>query len=200
MNRLWESARRGLVCHNQTRLRVWRGMIVGTIIFVVASLRVGTAMAHERQAILAVLQAYMAAVYARDYATAYQWISEADRRLKSLAHYEQDNQPFTGASLMLAQRLAREMVIREAVVERQGDHATVQTTLSLPDGNAEDVSRLLLAPGGFEEAPRQEIEERMAKLEALIASGQLPRLEVEDTWTLVRDSSGWRIRLGAETP
>ncbi len=130
MNRLWESARRGLVCHNQTRLRVWRGMIVGTIIFVVASLRVGTAMAHERQAILAVLQAYMAAVYARDYATAYQWISEADRRLKSLAHYEQDNQPFTGASLMLAQRLAREMVIREAVVERQGDRATVRTTLS----------------------------------------------------------------------
>jgi hypothetical protein len=92
------------------------------------------------------------------------------------------------------------MVVREMVVERQGDHATVQTTLSLPDGNAEDVSRLLLAPGGFEEAPRQEIEERMAKLEALIASGQLPRLEVEDTWTLVRDSSGWRIRLGAETP
>jgi len=175
-------------------------MIVGTIIFVVASLRVGTAMANERQAILTVLQAYMAAVYARDYATAYQWISEADRRLKSLAHYEQDNQPFIGASLILAQRLAREMVIQEAVVERQGDRATVRTTLSLPHGNAEEVSRLLLAPGGFEEAPRDELEETMAKLDALIASGQLPRLEVEETWTLVRDPAGWRIRFGGETP
>jgi hypothetical protein len=200
MHRLWRSARRGLVSHDQTRPRVGKAMIIGTVIFVVASFRLDTAMADEREAILTVLQSYMAAVYARDYATAYQWISAADRRVKSLAHYEQDNQPFTGASLVLAQRLAREMVIREAVVERQGDRATVRTTLSLPDGNAEDVSRLLLAPGGFEEAPRNELEERMAKLEALIASGQLPRLEVEDTWTLVRDPSGWRILLGGETP
>jgi hypothetical protein len=200
MNYLWETARRGLVSQEQTRLRVWRGIIVGTIIFVVATIHIGTAMAHERQAILAVLQAYLTAVYARDYATAYQWISEADRRLKSPAHYEQDNQPFKGASLVLAQRLAREMVIQEAVVERQGDRATVRTTLSLPAGNAEEVSRLLLAPGGFEEAPRDEIEERMAKLEALIVSGELPRLEVEDTWTLVRDPAGWRILSGGETP
>ena len=166
MHCLWERSRRGLVCHDHTRLRVRRGKIVGTIIVVVASLHLGTAMAHERQAILAVLQAYMTAVYARDYATAYQWLSEADRRQKSLAHYERDNQPFTGASLVLAQRLAREMIIQEAVVKRQGDRATVRTTLSLPAGNAEAVSRLLLAPGGFEEAPRHELEERMAKLEA----------------------------------
>jgi hypothetical protein len=200
MHHLWGSARRGLVSHDQTRPRVGRAMIIGTVIFVVASFRLDTAMPDEREAILTVLQSYMAAVYAREYATAYQWISAADRRLKSLAHYEQDNQPFTGASLVLAQRLAREMVIREAVVERQGDHATVRITLSLPDGNAEDVSRLLLAPGGSEEAPRHELEERMAKLEALIASGQPPHLEVEDTWTLVRDPAGWRILLGGETP
>ena len=55
------------------------------------------------------------------------------------------------------------------------------------------------APSGFEEAPRREIEERMAKLEALISSGQPPCLEVEDTWTLVRGPSGWRIMLGGET-
>jgi hypothetical protein len=175
-------------------------MIIGTIIFVAASLRLDAAMADEREAIFAVLQAYMAAVYARDYASAYQWISDADRRLKSLAQYEQDNRPFKGASLVLAQRLAREMVIREAVVERQGDRATVRTSLSLPDGNAEDVSRLLLAPGGFEEAPMNELEGRMAELEALIASGKLPRLEVEDTWTLVRDPGGWRVFVGGETP
>jgi hypothetical protein len=175
-------------------------MILGTVIFVVASLHLDTAMADEQEAILKVLQSYLTALYARDYAAAYQWISAADQQRKSLAHYEQDNQPFKGPSLVLAQRLAQEMIVRETVVERQGDYATVRTTLSLPDGNAEDVSRLLLAPGGFEEAPRHELEERMAKLETLIASGQLPRLEVEDTWTLVRDPSGWRIRLGGEAP
>jgi hypothetical protein len=35
----------------------------------------------------------------------------------------------------------------------------------------------------------------MTTLEALIVSGKLPRLEVEDTWTLVRDPAGWRILL-----
>jgi hypothetical protein len=92
------------------------------------------------------------------------------------------------------------MIIQEAVVEHQGDRATVRTTLNLPAGNAEAVSRLLLAPGGSEEPPGEEIEERMAEIEALMASGQLPRLEVEDTWTLVQDPAGWRILLGGETP
>ena len=200
MHRQWGSARRGVVSHAQTRPWVGRAMLIGTILFVVTSFRLDAAMPDEREAILAVLQAYLAAVYARDYATAYQWISDADRRQKSLTHYEQENQPFKGASLVLAQRLAREMVIQEAVVERQEDRAMVRTTLSLPHGNAEEVSRLLLAPGGVEEAPAHEIEERMARLEALIASGQLPRLEVEDTWTLVRDPAGWRVLVGGATP
>jgi hypothetical protein len=200
MNYIWESVRGGIACHDQTPLRVWKGMIVGVIIFVVASLHIGAAVANERQEILTVLQAYLAAAYARDYATAYQWLSDADQRSKSLVHYEQDNQPFKGASLVLAQRLAKEIVIQEAVVERQGDHATVRTTLSLPAGNADEVSHLLLAPGGFEEAPGDELEERTAKLEALIAGGQLPRLEAEDTWILVRDPAGWRIRLEGEAP
>jgi hypothetical protein len=200
MNCRWERACRRLVSHDRSRPRGWKGMIVGVIIYVVASLHIGFAVANERQEILTVLQAYLAAAYARDYATAYQWLSEADQRSKSLPLYEQDNQPFKGASLVLAQRLAKEIVIQEAVVERQGDHATVQTTLSLPAGNADEVSHLLLAPGGFEEAPRDELEERTAKLEALIAGGQLPRLETEDTWSLVRDPAGWRIRLEGEAP
>jgi hypothetical protein len=200
MNDLWESARTGRVCLDQTRLWICRSVIVGVLMLAMITSHMGTAIADERQDVLTVLQDYLTAVYARDYATAYQWLSEADRRQKSLAQYEQDNQPFKGASLALAQRLAKEIVIREAVVERQGDRATVQTTLGLPNGNAEEVSRLLLAPSGFEEAPRAELEERMAKLDALIASGQLPRLDAEDTWTLVRDPAGWRILLAGGTP
>jgi hypothetical protein len=175
-------------------------MFIGTLIIVAASIHLDAARADEREALIGALQSYLTALYARDYAAAYQWLSAADQQRQSLAHYEHDNQPFKGASLVLAQRLAREMVIREAVVDLQGERATVRTTLSLPDGNAQEVSHLLLAPGGFEEAPKHELAERMAKLEALIAGGQLPRLEAEDSWSLVRDPLGWRIRLAAETP
>jgi hypothetical protein len=147
----------------------------------------------EQDAILSTVRAYLTAVYARDYAEAYRWLSAADRRLKSQADYEQDNEPFTGATLALAKRLAQAIVIDHPVVERQGERATVRATLSLPNGNAEAVSALLFAEGGSAGAPMQELGERMAKLEALIASGKLPKVEVEQAWELVRDPEGWRM-------
>jgi hypothetical protein len=149
----------------------------------------------ERQAILAALRAYVAALYARDYAEAYRWIAAADRRLKSQAEYEQDHEPFTGASLTLAKRLAREIVLRHAAIELEDGRATVRATLVLPNGNAQEVSALLLAEDGTAEAPANQLEERLAKLEALIANGTIPTVEVEDAWTLVRDPEGWRIFL-----
>jgi cytochrome c oxidase assembly protein Cox11 len=65
--------------------------------------------------------------------------------------------------------------------------------LSLPNGNAEEISHLLFSDGGFAGAPMHEIDDRLAKLEALIASGKLPRVEVEEVWTLRQDPEGWRI-------
>ena len=176
--------------------RWWKAFILGTVAGVAMlgpGLRV--AMADERDAMLTTVRAYVTAVYARDYAEAYRWIAAVDRRLKSLADYEQDNESFTGASLALARRLAQEIVISDAVIERRGNRATVQAKLSLPHGSADEVSDLLLADDGFSEAPMSELSERIAKLESLIASGKLPRVEVEETWELMRDAEGWRIFL-----
>jgi Cytochrome c oxidase assembly protein CtaG/Cox11 len=170
--------------------------IIGVVAcMVMLTLRVGVAMGNERDAILLPLRAYMAAVYARDYAEAYRWIATADRRLKSQADYEQDNEAFKGASQTLARRLAQAIVIQKSVIEGQGERAAVRARLTLPNGNAHEVSDLLLAEGGLAEAPPAELEERMAKLEALILSGKLPTVEVEEEWTLVRDPEGWRVFL-----
>jgi len=155
----------------------------------------GTAGSEERDAILATVRAYVTAVYARDYAEAYRWIAAVDRRVKSQADYTQDNEPFTGASLVLARRLAREIVIRDPVVERLGHRARVRAKVSLPNANSEEVSRLLLAKGGTAEAPVDELPDRLAKLEALIASGGAPRVEGEEAWALVQDAGRWHISL-----
>jgi Cytochrome c oxidase assembly protein CtaG/Cox11 len=161
---------------------------------VILALGAGAARGDERDAMLATARAYMAALYARDYAEAYRWIAAADRQLKSQADYEQDNEPLTGASLALARRLAQEIVIHTPAIERQGERATVRARLRLPNGNAEEVSDLLLAEDGLAEAPLAELGERMAKLEALIASGKLPRVELEEAeWVLMRDPEGWRV-------
>jgi hypothetical protein len=156
---------------------------------------IGAAAEQEPEAILAVVRAYTTALYTRDYAEAYRWIAEADRRLKSQTDYERDNDPFTGAALVLARRLAQEIVIRDPVIEHHGRQAHVRARLSLPNGNAAEVSRLLFAEGGFAEPPLAELGERMARLETLIASGNLPTVEVEETWTLVHDPQGWRVFL-----
>lgn len=157
---------------------------------------VGVATGDEQDAMLATVRAYVAALYARNYAEAYRWIAAADRQLKSQADYEQDNEPFKGTSLALGRRLTQEVMLQKPVIERQSERATVRARLSLPNGNAEEISDLLLAEGGLAEAPLAELGERMAKLEALIASGKLPRVEVEEVeWVLVRDPEGWRIFL-----
>jgi len=155
----------------------------------------GAAREHDQEAILSVVRGYVAAIYARDYAEAYRWISAADRRLKSQADYEQDNDPFTGPSLILARRLAREIVVRDPVLTRRGHRVKVRTQVSLPNGSAEEVARLVLGKDGTAEAPLEELKDRLAKLEALIAEGKLPRMDGEETWTLVQDPEGWRIFL-----
>ena len=148
---------------------------------------------NEQDAILSTVRAYLTVLYARDYGAAYRWLSAADRRLKSQADYEQDNEPFTGATLVLAKHLAHEIVIRDPVVKRQGDRATLQAILILPNGNAAELSDVLFADDGFAEAPMHELGERRTRLEALIASGNLPKVQVQETWELVRDPEGWRI-------
>jgi hypothetical protein len=171
---------------------VARGVIAGVLLLFAG---IGVAMGSERDEIFSAVQAYTRAVYARDYAEAYRWIAAVDRELKPLVDYEQDNEAFQGPSLALAQRLAQEIVIRDAVVEPDAKRAKVRAKVSLPHGNAEEVSRLLFAEGGIAEAPLEELSERIAKLEALIASGGLPRVDGEETWTVVREPEGWRVFL-----
>jgi hypothetical protein len=59
--------------------------------------------------------------------------------------------------LALAKRLAQETVIRDPVIERQAERATVRQ-LSLPHGNADEISDLL-ADDGFSEAPGELVSE-----------------------------------------
>ena len=165
------------------------------VCLVLLTLGIEVAMSDEREAILATVRSYIGAVYARDFAEAYRWIAAADRHLKSQADYEQDHEPFAGSSLTLARRLAQEIVIQDPAIAPHGDRVKVQARLNLPNANAEEVSEVVLAEEGGTEAPPAELAERMAKLDALIASGHLPTVEVEGEWTLVRDPEGWRVWL-----
>src|ERR1044072_1701538 len=67
---------------------------------------------------------YLAAVYARDYAKVYSWLSTEDRKAKSRAEYLTENPSFSGAALEVARGLARMIELKEVRAGVQGDRQT----------------------------------------------------------------------------
>lgn len=78
-----------------------------------------------------VAMAYLKAVYARDYRTAYQWISAQDRRYKSETDYLRENPPFSDGASELAYKLANEIEWRQIQREVYADKAAVRFTHQL---------------------------------------------------------------------
>src|ERR1041384_4985001 len=77
---------------------------------------------------------YLAAVYARDYAKVYSWLSTEDRKAKSRAEYLTENPSFSGAALEVARGLTSLSSIMRADVN--GERATVRFAFRAPDANA----------------------------------------------------------------
>ena len=138
---------------------------------------------------------YLAAVYARNYRQAYQWISAADRRYKSETDYLRENPSFSGVALELADNLANRIEWRQPRTEVHGEMVTVHFTVRVPDANAPalqklffdfDVDRLASLSG----KEMQAIEEA---LEGMQRQGSLPALTGEESVELVKEQGRWRV-------
>lgn len=145
-----------------------------------------------------VVRRYGAAIHARDYAQAYELISDADRRYKSREEYLRENGPLDGFTQELAHKLAASIQYREIQTDLQGSRATVTVKFVMPDGNAEVVREILFAnPDTSEpwpkELPAAQKQALLATLDRLHESGQLPMLDGEQTVVLVKEGRGWRV-------
>jgi len=138
---------------------------------------------------------YLKAVYARDYRTAYKWISQADRENKSEADYLRENPSLSGIALELTRRLAEKVEFKDIQLESRQDRATVRFTVRVPNANAKplqdlflnfDPDRLAILP----EARKREIEHRLA---AMQSQGNLPWIEGADNVEVVKEAGQWRI-------
>ena len=138
---------------------------------------------------------YLKAVYARDYRTAYQWISQADRENKSEADYLRENPSLSGIALELTRRLAEKVEFKDIQLESRQDRAMVRFTVRVPNANAKPLQDLFLnfdpdRLARLPEARKREIEHRLAAMES---QGNLPLIEGEDTLGLVRERGKWRV-------
>lgn len=142
----------------------------------------------------AVVQQYMATVYARDYVSAYELISATDKAYKSEEEYLRENSPFTGFTLEAARQLASYIEYPEIQTEMEGNRATVMVKFVEPDGNAASVRDILFAaPREGNELPQAERRNLLEQLDQLHTSGQIPTFEGEQTFELVKEQDGWRI-------
>jgi hypothetical protein len=139
------------------------------------------------------VQQYVATVYARDYGQAYDLISATDKSSKSREEYLLENSSFTGLALEMTRQLASYIEFGEIQVDRQGNQAIVTVQFVIPDGNAEVVQELLAASGSSSELTETAGRALLTELDQLHESGQLPTLEGEQTFTLVREGGRWRI-------
>jgi len=140
---------------------------------------------------------YLRAVYARDYAAAYPWLSARDRAVKSLDEYLRENPSSSGAALHLARGLAERIEFLDVQSEIGGDRAILRFNVRLPDANHPVLQSLLsdLDPDRLAQLSESELQHTQRQINALAKEGKLPMLEGEERWEMIRESEGWWVFL-----
>ncbi len=178
-----------------------KNLLLGSVALVSIAIGMFSVFAYRRwsqvnRSPLAVSQAYTRAVYARDYATAWELISTGDREQKGREAYLSENISYSGLQQELAYMLADWIEFDDVETVIEGDNATVSVYVRVPNGNQPDAYALLNdaeeVPDG-EAAPRQALREG---LERMHSDGTLEYVEGVYSFELVRDSDGWGISLG----
>lgn len=140
---------------------------------------------------------YARALYASDLARAYRLISAEDRRVKDEAAFRREGGAISGFALEVSRRLAS--AIEAAAVETKiaGDRATVTLKVRLPDANARELAALAhdWDEKRLNALPWAERERITRRLDQLRRSGQLPMLEGQETFEMIREEAGWRVSL-----
>lgn len=140
---------------------------------------------------LDVVEDYARAVYARDYAPAYEYLSAADRAALSKEAFVAQYENFDGAKLDIAQRLAALIEFQNPQLTETGDTAMLTAHVRAPDGNAAAVAQILHDAG----QPDADVAQLRSKFDDLVQTGQLPFVEVDQTFELRRDAGHWAVYL-----
>lgn len=143
-----------------------------------------------------VLKSFLSAMYSRDAKAAYQFISQADRDVKTLDDYVAETGAFDGTALDLARLLATGIKFRNVNVAISGTSATVTFDVELPNANDPAIDKLVL---GFNrnQLSRLSASEMGALKDDVrwkVAAGQVPVLRSKrERWKLVSENGEWRV-------
>jgi hypothetical protein len=142
-----------------------------------------------------VVTKYLKLLYARDFSRAYQFISAADRQLKTRNDYVRERGPFDGFAHEVARKLSSFIEIQPVTQRIDGAQNRLRLALRLPD--AEALSDLVLEwdENRLKTLPRSEQKRILATLDRLARAEKLPMIEGEEEFILVREGSKWKVFL-----
>ncbi len=167
---------------------------VAFILFILGLSLLGSWRSVTVQAPEAVAKRYLEAIYAHRYREAYSLVSAADRRIKSqeafLREHQIPREPLNLLILELAGKLVPLFDYQGVRVEVKGERASVQVRVHVPNGP--EIMEEVLGDLPLEPSEEQKALARQ-RFERLVRSGQIPRLEVEESLDLVRQKDGWKV-------
>lgn len=142
-----------------------------------------------------IVEAYLKATQARDYVTAYRFISAADRRMWDEQTYLRAQRPLAGFALILARKLADDMEIRVIERDMKGDRARLTLDYKVPA--ADEVSALLYNwdQDKLNALSRAEQQPIIGALEKMRKAGNMINMEGRETFNLVKEDGRWKVFL-----
>jgi hypothetical protein len=144
---------------------------------------------------MAVVHAYIKAVYARDFKTAYELISDADRRVRDLDRYVRQRGPFSGFTLETARKLADSIQLQAYGRDGAGDRLRREIVYRVPD--PQKVAPLVMHWDSQRLNSLSAVERNrlLGNLDAQQRDGSVPMSDGRETFDLRRENGQWRIYL-----
>ena len=147
-----------------------------------------------------VAERYVKAIYARDFAAAYRYLSARDRDTKSETTYVDEQGAFSGFTLQLARKLAGAIEVSALPAKINGDKAALEAHLKLPDP---DKLAPLLLQWNEEQLNALSAAEQTALLSDIderIRQKAIPFTSAKESFDFVKENNQWKIFLNWQSP
>lgn len=142
------------------------------------------------------VEAYLKNSYARDFKTAYRYISLGDRQLKSERVYVREKGSFNGFPLAVTRKLAQFIELRplETVTEEDG-RMRVKVEAKYPDAHSLSAILLDWDEERMNALPSSMQRDILSTLDQMNRTGEIKTIEGEEEFTLVKEGTSWRVYL-----
>jgi hypothetical protein len=151
--------------------------------------------AHSREAAITVVKAYLQATRARDFDTAYGYVSSVDRRIRDRNTYLRSQESFKGFALALAKSLAANMQVW-LIRQKSGSPAT-RLEIGYRAPTADEIFSQLhdWNPNKLNALSSTQQSALLEALSKLKSSAKMITIEGRETFELMREKEDWKIFL-----